>query len=243
MPCQPGRGALSVMRDTLTTGTDIQGTMAGPVSTMGEILKQYIAPLSIALLLLTGCASDTEPAAEPAVETTAQATPTQTPVVSEPSPLPEETTEEPAPETMGPGAYTFQADTGGAGTLNVPGEAPADLEALREQAGAEPVTYLTGNFDNRAGTESFDVYTITIYDPEGNAYEYLPASDWVFDIIPEEAPAEIYNQYIDASNSLTSVIDPLQRADYVMVGPAIPEEITGISVSSGFTEIPATPAT
>lgn len=200
-------------------------------------MKKFIAPLGIVALLLTGCGESLEPSSEVAAQPpTATAPPT--------IPGPAGTTTAPEPLVFRPGSYTFESDGGGTGTIEAPGAPPAELEALREQAGAEPVTYLTGHFDNRDGTTSFDVYTITVYDPEGNAYDYLPASEWLGEIRPstKEVTSDVYNQYIDASNDLNNVITPFHRADYIMVGPELPAEITGIRVSSGYTDVMATPA-
>ena len=143
---------------------------------------------------------------------------------------------------MGPGSYTFDTGTGTVGTLEVPGTAPADVEELRTLIGEEPVAYLTGNLDNREGGESFDVYLISVYDMEGNKYDYEPVEDYMHSITSIEAPDEIYDKYRAAYDSYDSVFEPLERGDFVMAGPALPEQIAGISVSNGFEDFGAMPA-
>lgn len=114
---------------------------------------------------------------------------------------------------------------------------------MRVEVGAPEVTYLTGNFDNRDGSESFDVHTINVYDTDGNEYAYQPAQDYIGDITPESdvVGVETYNRFIEAYNNASTVIEPLQRADFVMVGPELPAEIAGIVVSNGFEDIPVSP--
>lgn len=189
----------------------------------GEAMKKVLLPLSIAALLLSACSSDDS--SEP---------------VTQPSPSASETVQK-EPETMAPGSFTFSIPDGATGTLEVPGTPNPDIEAMRAEVGAPEVTYLTGNLDNRGGSEAFDVYTISVYDTDGNEFEYVPAQDYVFEITPKDAPAEVYNTYVDLYNSFPTVIDPLQRADFVMVGPVLPADFTGVTVSSGLQNFPAFP--
>lgn len=205
-------------------------------------MKKYLVPLSIAALLLTGCSSD------PAESDASEQEPTRS-ASAEPTADTETTEEADTGEQgstvsiMGPGSYTFESEDGAAGTLEVPGELNPEIEEYRIAAGSQPVAYLTGNLDNRTGTEFFDVYTITMYDAEGNEYAYQPAQDYLSEVAPSsEESAEAYNAYVDLQNSLTTVFDPLERGDFIMVGPEVPEEITGIMINNGFEDFPAAPA-
>ena len=143
---------------------------------------------------------------------------------------------------MGSGSYTFDTGTGTTGTLQLPGEPPADIEALRIASGGEAVAYLTGNLDNRQGAESFDVYTVSVYDLDGNKYEYEPADDYISSIKPEDVFADDYRKYGEAQDGRSTVVDAMERKDFVMVGPELPAEIAGISVSNGFEDFGAMPA-
>ena len=130
------------------------------------------------------------------------------------------------------------------GTLDVPGTAPADIEDLRTEAGGDPMVYLIGNFDNREGSESFEVYSVTVYDNEGVAYEFQPAQDYIGDITPdsEVVGADAYNRYVDAYNNYSTTVDAMERKDFIMVGPELPADIAGVSVSNGFEGFGAQPA-
>lgn len=140
------------------------------------------------------------------------------------------------------GSYTFESGDGAVGTLEVPGVAPADIEELRAAGGGETVAYLTGNLDNRNGSESFDVYTISVYDMDGNEYNYEPADDYLGNFPPADTSADAYNPYLELKDKYGTVVDSMQRADFVMVGPVLPEQIAGVSVSNGFDNFGATPA-
>ena len=200
-------------------------------------MKKHLAPLAVSALLLTGCGGGTEPAAVPA-----SSEPAVTTEAATFEPTQEATTEPPEPEALGPGAYAFETPYGTTGTMEVPGEPLPEVEALREMVGADPVTYITATIDNRQGEEAFDFYQVSIYDPAGNEYTYTPASEYIFEIMPEDMPTDQYNGYVDLSNEMVSVVDPLQQAESVLVGPAMPDEITGVVVSNGFESFDATPA-
>lgn len=191
-------------------------------------MKKYLLPISIAALVLTGCSGKTvDPVPTASPEGSISSTP---PTVSGD-----------ADPITGPGSFTFETTYSGVGTLDVPGEPSAEIERLRVQAGAPEVTYVTGNLDNRQGSEPFSVYSVSVYDPEGNEYVYESASDYLSEIRPSDAPAEIYNQYIELGNSLMDDIDPLQRADFILVGPELPGQITGLSISNGVETFSAAP--
>lgn len=198
---------------------------------------KHVLPAAALALLLTGCGST--PAAEPPAETTTPAEAVTTEATEETT---EEATTEPEPEILGPGTYTFETPYGTTGTMEVPGQPIPEIEELRGMAGAEEVAYITATIDNRQGEEAFDFYQVSIYDPAGQEYNYTPAGEYIFEIIPEELPTEQYNQYVDLSNGLVEIVDPLQQAESVLVGPPVPEEITGVVVSNGFESFEATPA-
>ena len=223
----------------LSPSTDKRvGALAGRVLNhlplrLGGTLKKYLLPLGVAALLLSGCSSESaesEPVSKDAPDSSA------------PSSAPAAESADAPSDTLGPGSYTFDTGTGAVGTLEVPGEPPTDIEALRIASGGESVAYLTGNLDNREGTELFDVYTISVYDLDGNKYEYEPADDYISSIKPEDVFADNYRQYGEAQDGRSTVFDPLERGDFVMVGPPLPEQIAGVSVSNGLEDFGAQPA-
>lgn len=192
-------------------------------------MKRFVLPL-ILILNAAGCASPggtgTGPTAD-ASSPTATATPTKT--------------------LMGPGQYEFTAPSGGQGTLTIPAEPVAEIESLRALVDGEPVTYLTGTADNREGSEAINMYGVSIFTPEGEELQYKSADTYVDELrnmLPDDAPSETYNLFIDASNKYQIFVKPLAKADFVLVGPTVPKEITGISVypSGGFDRVEATPA-
>lgn len=196
-------------------------------------MKKYLLPLGVAALLLSGCSGES-PESEPAAK--------DAPASSVPSTASTVDSSTATVDAMGSGPYTFDTGMGTVGSLAVPGEAPADVEELRTIIGEQPVAYLTGNLDNREGAEVFDVYAISVFDSEGNKYDYEPVEDYLHSITSIEAPDEIYKKYRAAYDKYDSVFDPLERGDFVMVGPELPVEIAGVSVSNGFEDFGAMPA-
>jgi hypothetical protein len=209
-------------------------------------LKKYIAPLGLIALLLTGCAGGEATPAETAAQTPTSQEPTmgETPVVSEPSPLPVETTEVPQPTVTGPGTYGFESGTGAIGTIAVPAETPPLIEELRQLVDGPETTFVAAEVDNRAGTEEFIFYELWVYDPAGTQYVYADVSEYLSelrDLLPEDAPAETYNRFIDASNELSGdSTQPLQSRTILLTGEPVPAEITGVQISTGYDQVPAT---
>ena len=187
-------------------------------------------PLGVAALLLSGCSSEASESAPAAKDAPASSATSSAPTADLPV------------DGMGPGSYTFETADGVTGTLEVPGAAPVDIEELRTVAGAAAVLYLTGNLDNREGSDPFDVYMINVYDAEGNEYSYLPAQDYIGEITPADAEGEEYNKYSRLYNQYSTVVSAMERKDFVMVGPELPAEISGVSVSNGFEDFGAQPA-
>lgn len=200
--------------------------------TLGGPLKKFLLPLGIAALVLSGCSSESgDPAAAEAQETqTAAATPTASPSATEEA------------VTLSSGSYTFETAFSGVGTLQVPGTPDPEIEAMRVKVGAPAVAYLTGNFDNREGAEEFLIHSATVYDNAGNAYEYARAKDYVFELLPgTEDPT--YNEHVAFYDSVSSSkVAPMERADFVLVGPELPADIAGVNVSDGYEMFGAAPA-
>jgi hypothetical protein len=169
--------------------------------------------LAAVAILATGCAAPatTTPAASPApTEAAAEVTPT--------------------PVAMGPGEYTWENGTGAKGTMSIPGKPDPEIEKLRALATGPAVTYLTVHVDNRQGTKGVNMYGISIFDPAGQEYKYTGVSEYIDNIRPDDEPAEVYNQFIDASNKHNEMAKPKAVKDFVLTGPALPKTFTAVTV-------------
>jgi hypothetical protein len=153
----------------------------------------------------------------------------------------------PAPKrTTGPGEYTFTADGGGTGTLQLPASPVAEIEELRLIVNAPPVTYISAAVDNRDGTKAINMFSMSVFTPEGKEVKYGRVSAYVDDLrsmLPADAPSHVFNKFVDVSNAYLDDASPLEVKDFVMVGPEVPEKITGISVypTGGFPPVIAEP--
>lgn len=136
---------------------------------------------------------------------------------------------------MGPGKYTFTASGGGTGLIQVPAPGPAqDLEELRAIVKAPPVTYLAVTVDNRKGSEFINMYGVSIFTPEGKELTYKEAHAYVEELrnkLPPDVPSSVWNKFADVGNSYLDGASPLEVKDFTMVGPEVPSQITGITVS------------
>ena len=93
------------------------------------------------------------------------------------------------PPPMPAGEYEAYAEAGGHIVMQIPAstndEPIAEIEEYREATGAEPVTYLIADVDNRDGTDSINMWKVEVFDEEGNSYEFNGVSEYVSDIGPE----------------------------------------------------------
>lgn len=195
-------------------------------------MKGCTATGIVLVLLLTGCGGSAD-------------APSTQPVNDNPSGV--DSQPPPTKRIMGPGKYTFTSKEGGKGVLQVPAPPDPQVEELRMLAGGEPVTYITAAIDNRDGTESINMYRINIYTPEGQEMRYVSVLAYIDEIqprLPTDAPAATYNKFVDYYNAHLDGAAPLQVKDFVMVGPQVPDEITGITVypTGGFNPVQAEPA-
>jgi len=148
--------------------------------------------------------------------------------------------------TTGPGAYTFTADGGGTGTLQLPAAPVPEIEELRSIVNAPPITYISAAVDNRDGTKAINMFSLSVFTPEGKEVKYSGVSAYVDDLrsmLPADAPSHVFNKFVDVSNAYLDDASPLEVKDFVMVGPEVPDRITGISVypTGGFPPVKAEP--
>lgn len=184
-------------------------------------MKRFLLP-AVLVLSATGCASSA-PAAEPA-----------------PAPV---TTSE-APVVLKPGAYSFETAAGAKGTISLPGKPDAGVEALRVLGKGPKVTYVTVKVDNRAGTESLNMYGVSVFTPAGEEVKYEGASTYISNITPDDAPSEIYNQFVEGHNKHIASVNPKAVGEFVLTGPEVPAEFTGVTVypNGAYDPVEATPA-
>ncbi|WP_460994404.1 hypothetical protein [Sinomonas soli] len=134
------------------------------------------------------------------------------------------------------------------GKLDLPGKAPADLEALRSTAGAGKVTYATVKVDNRKGTALANMYELSVYDAAGKEYTmknaYKVVDEWRQS--KPDLDSETYNRFIKASNKYMDTADPGAVKEFVMVGdfPNLPAEFAKVTVyaNGGMASVDALPA-
>jgi hypothetical protein len=196
------------------------------------------------VLLATGCEgpapfqTDTDsPEVSGQKPTQAPATPRTTPAL----------TPMPVPTVLRPGKYRFNAATGATGTMEIPAPPVPEIEEIRTTVNEAPVTYLTAVVDNRQGSVAITMNSVSIFTPEGAEYRYQRASDYINKLreaLPAEAPAETRSRFDDVFNAHRGDAPPLAVKDFVLVGPAVPNEMSEIIVhpTSGFHPVPALPA-
>jgi len=134
---------------------------------------------------------------------------------------------------MAPGTRVYGAsENGGDFIVTTKVDPIQELEDYREEAGAEPVGYMTVDADNRDGTENMNMYEIRVYDEAGNEYAYSGVSDYVDewrDALGSD-DVDLYNEGVELSNEYSTMAHPMQRETFVLAGPVLPDEIVGVIV-------------
>lgn len=208
-------------------------------------------------LLLAACGGASEPAAGPA-ETTSEAAAesrpapaadaTEDPAAEDDASAPatdaagNETTVQFGDETLeydmdgmvagaypAEGRYYLEGMTGVKVLAEVGAEGPAELEAFRESVGADPVSYVRFDVDNREGTEEIGMYNFAMYDADGKAYEFAPITDttneWTEDLGGyNDEQWDLSDDLDDADLGGNAAVG--ERNEQWLVGPAdLPAEI------------------
>ncbi|MGX9900142.1 hypothetical protein ACW0JT_09905 [Arthrobacter sp. SA17] len=153
----------------------------------------------------------------------------------------------PASTILRPGKYRFNAATGATGTMEVPAQPVPEIEELRNMVKEAPVTYLTAVVDNRQGSVSINMDSVSIFTPEGAEYRYQSASEYIDrlrEALPADAPAEARTRFDDLFNAHSGEAVALGMKEFVLVGPPVPNDMIEIIVhpTSGFHPVPAMPA-
>jgi hypothetical protein len=131
--------------------------------------------------------------------------------------------------------------------MEIPAAPVSEIEDFRSFLKESPVTYLTAVVDNRQGSVAIHMDSVSIFTPTGAEYRYQRASDYLDklrDELPADTPAEARNRFDDLFDAHLGDAPPLAVKDFVLVGPAVPPEISEIIVhpTSGFHPVAAVPA-
>ena len=184
-------------------------------------MKRLLLP-AVFVLAVTGCGAESAaPAAEPAPATTSE-----------------------APKVLVPGEYVFETPEGAKGTIQLPGKPDAGVEALRVLGKGPKTTYVTVKVDNRQGTGDINMYGVSVFTPAGEEVKYEGASTYINSITPDDAPSEIYNQFVEGHNKHNDTASPKSVKEFVLTGPTVPAEFTGVTVypNGAYDPVEAAPA-
>lgn len=206
---------------------------------MKKTTARIAAVAAAALLALSGCGTteEKEPVAAPTIEAPAETEEDRDASNESKAAADKEAhekaeaeaeAEEPAAETSGPGVYQAPIGEGGVATVSVPGEAPEDIEAFREAAGADPVGYLVIEVDNTAGSTEAMVFEAQIVDSAGKTYTYNEVmtgmNGWTgenYDLMDEEL--ELWEKYPYSTL-------PSAKNTVPLIGPEVPEDIVTVFI-------------
>lgn len=166
------------------------------------------------------------------------------------------------------GTFAAQNDTGAEFKIEIPAEAPADIEELREAVGEDPVGYIKIEIDNTNGTENAGPSDVHLVDENGNQHSYTSAfvviGDWgpsMRDDGPEDVNdgywyampdgSEITEDEYDALNTqandlynahLENDAMPRAKATAYYIGPEVPEKFLYVEVQEAMVPYIAEPA-
>lgn len=212
-----------------------------------------LTAIAILSLALVGCGA-TQAGPEPAPEPTS-AEEAQQQYADELRSQGIDPTEKPEVETAGHGTYRVHAMSGAEIEFELPTDPShedlAAIEQYRQDAEIDPVTYIVVDVDNRHGTDTAQMNTIAVYDPEGNEYEFEKLErllvDWspyrsydydneVFELpggatIDETTYRALEEQHDAIEDNLSGSVSPAARSNIILVyeGDDLPDEFTRIA--------------
>ena len=157
---------------------------------------------------------------------------------------------------MPAGEYEAYAEAGGHIVMEIPAstddELIAEIEDYREQIGAEPVTYLIADVDNREGSDSIGMRKVKVFDAEGVEYEFTDAADLIEEwgpsytsdyenVMPDgtvltiEENKAISQAERDLLDNLTGSVSAAGRGTIILIheGTDLPDEYTRVAVQPG----------
>lgn len=197
-------------------------------------MKRLLLPL-ILVLLATSCAA---PASSPG--------PAEGPASVAPEASPE-------PSAMPAGEFKLTTEAGAEITFTLPtpptDPAVKDIEAFRVKAGADPVSYLVADVDNRKGMERVNMYQVSAFDEDGRQYTFSSVADLISDwgpsygsdykytlpngkVLDDAAGDALSREATKLHNANIGDADVAERASLILASTDadLPKEFTRVSV-------------
>ena len=166
---------------------------------------------------------------------------------------------------MEPGEYEIYSMEGAHIVFDLPSDPSSDelteIEQYRETVKADPATYIIADVDNREGTDSASMRSVSVFDEDGKEYEFTDAdtviSDWSaiwsFDgetyddeyympdgtELTEDEYYQLWDYEDEILDSLTSSVSQAGRETVILIyeGDDLPNEFTRVAAAvSGFDE-------
>lgn len=209
---------------------------------MTHTAKKILITLGIAAMALTACGNDpqeTEREPEAPVEET------------------DVETMDDASDTWGHGTYRTYTSSGAIINFDLPTEPSheslTEIEQYRDdvEVSAEPVTYIVAEVDNRDGSQTVGLPGISVFDPDGNEYEFTGVSNYINDIspetdweddgesyilrdgtkIPRHEGFDLYNKGVELHNEYLDGIKVAGAGEMILVyeGEDFPDEFTRVA--------------
>jgi len=231
-------------------------------------IKILIAAISIAAVALTGCAAgDTQGAGktmQPLYSVPGDAD--MPPMDDDHDPVNNDFDPMDGMDTMEAGEYEVYSMEGAHIVFNLPTavDSPevAAIEDYRQAAKIGTLTYVIADVDNREGTDSVNMYGISVFDKDGNEYEFKTVDMALYDWSPEWTADDQYF-YADGTEmseqeywridemawgleeNLTDYVKASGRGEMILVyeGDDLPDEFTRVAVlpNGAFEETEAFP--
>lgn len=134
------------------------------------------------------------------------------------------------------GTYFLEGLTGVKALAEIGATGPDELEAYRESVGADPVTYIRFDVDNRGGSEEIGMYNFAMYDEAGTEYLFSPITDntneWTKDLDSLNDEQWDLNEALDDAG-LGDNAAVGQRNEQWLIGPAdLPDEVSVASATA-----------
>jgi len=147
--------------------------------------------------------------------------------------------QEPEAQTAGHGTYRVHATSGTELEFQLPAdtshEAVTEIDALREELGIEPVTYITADIDNRQGDTLAALPQINVYDADGTEYEFksLPYSlpEWEPEYDDSDHYWDTYDRLKELEDQYDDAASPAGVGSTVLIyqGDNLPTQFTRVA--------------
>jgi len=183
-------------------------------------MKKSLLSATVLVLLVTGCGGNPATGPEPAGPT-----PNPAETATEQAAAPSDAPSVEGLADANSGTFAFLLDAA-KGEIVLPAEAPEEVEGLRTQLGADPVTYALVTVQNPEGGSTLDLETVTVSTPEGQDLELRPASTVI----------EEWGAAANGGESSPDVVGLVEQYS----GGALPGQTSELLMIGGFPEVPDT---